>query len=535
MEALADRVDSALNRGDFAAALRLVAPRLPRGRLAPRVDSFYTFVGDQDLLPADPRRPLTREELALARAGLSGLTGPRRQILSGYALLCARRHRQARRIFAEQARSRPADPLPPLLEACALWLQGDRERVRHYLPQALARAERAVELASSREALLLRAQIRFEHEDNEGGLKDLSRLLRLYPNDVSTRIGRAEIFADLHRYPQALRDLNWVRRRRGSSWWLFAQRGRLRGMCGKPALALKDFDRAICLRERHGALYSWRAEVLRKLGRYALARRDAGLAVSLEPGYAFGWEISGRLKLMTGEARGAFKDLDSACRLDRAHSLAFAWRAEAAWKLGRWRTAWEDFERIYPLNPLNTWNASGLREGQIPSRASRVLAFENDLDLAVARSADEAVVWILRGRLRILRGLVAPGLADLARALDLSGPPGAALGWRGWARLREGDPRGAESDLREAVRQAPGNPRWRAWRGSALLRLGRDEEAMTELDAALEAPQQALAEVFVERGDYWERVGERTRARADYRMAHLLDPKHAATRRTWAP
>lgn len=376
--------------GRFHAALGLLAPSLRR-RLPP-LDAFYDFVADQDLLVDNPRHPsLTPAESAKARKALGRLEpGPVKDALSAYALICARRYAPAAALAAKAR--------VPLLEACAIWLRGDEARSKRWLPRALERANLAVALSPSRESLLLRAQILFELEDNARGLKDLALLLRRDPGDAAVRIGRSEILADLYRYRPALRELERARGGAPAAWWFYAQRGRLRGMCGRSAGALKDFDEALRRRPKNGALRAWRAEVLRQLGRFDECRRELDLAVKQAPDYAFAWECRGRLKLMKGEPASALSDLERACRLDPAHTLAFAWRGEARLRLGRLRGARQDFDRVHPFEPINFWNADDAVEGTTPSRESRRASYWRVLDAAAASGG--ALGRLLRDRAR---------------------------------------------------------------------------------------------------------------------------------------
>lgn len=514
------------SRGEFHSALAVLAPSLRR-RL-PRLDSFYDFVADQDLLTDNPRHPaLTAAEEARARRGLARLKArPLRDALTSYALLCARRY--------PEAASRAAAARVPILEACALWLQGDARRSRRWLARALDCAELAVALSPSRASWLLRAQIRFEFEDNEKGLADLARILRRDPGDLAVRVGRSEILADLYRYRPAARELRRAARGGPAPWWFYAQRGRLRGMCGLLKPSLRDFDEALRRRPKRGAVRAWRAEVLRKLGRLEDARRDLDLATAHAPRYAFAWECRGRLRLMLGEPAAALRDLERACRLDPTHTLAFAWRGEARLRLGRLAGAWADFERIYPLEPSNVWNADDAAEGRLPARAARLASYWRTLDAAAARG--DAAAYLLRGRARATTGREREAIADLTRARPRLPPAlrGAALAWRGRARMNLGETAVAARDLSAAVALDPGTRRWKAWLGTALLSLGKKKRALRELDRALTFPEPGFTEAFLARGRDRASEGRLLPARDDFRAACLFDPRSEAARRALA-
>lgn len=404
--------------GDFHAALAALAPSL-RGSLPP-LEAFYDFVGDQDLLFDNPGHPsLSKPQTAQAARALRRLKpGPARGLLAAYLLLCGRRYARAARTAASVRGGRHDAPAA-LLEACALWLLGDSRRSPRWRAQALERADRAVALAPTRRALLLRAQIRMELEDNKGGLADLGRMLRRDPSDLSARIGRVEALADQYLLAPAERELERILRIRPARWWFYAQRGRLRGVCGRLEPALRDFDEAVRRQPRRGAIRAWRGELLRKLGRLSESRAELDRAAALEPRYAFTFESRGRLLLMLGLPRQALADLERACRLDPARTLAFAWRAEARLRLGLLRGAWRDLERVSPMDPLNFWNADGAVDGPLPGREERRASYWRALDAAVRRASGDGTAWLLRGRGLLTAGRGREALSDLARARRL--------------------------------------------------------------------------------------------------------------------
>lgn len=512
----------------LAMAVPGIAPRLP-----PRLDSLYEFTPDQDLLSRDTRySPLSPAELARVRSGLKKCRegSKEKELLTAFAYLCARSYRLAYGRLAAFSRRYPENPLCALLEGAALWLLGDHERTRRYLPEALEAADRAVRLEPSREALMLRAQIRYEFEDKKGGLIDLGRLLRLEPSNHSARRGRMEGFADSYRYESALREYTLMGQGRARRWWDFAQRGRLRGMCGRLPGALEDFNEALRRQPGRGAVYAWRAEIYRRLGRYRDARRDLDSSLRLAPGYAFGWESSGRLRILEGAVGAARVELSRACELDRGRVLSFAWRGEAALKEGRLRSASADFDRIYPLHPRRIWNQTPALEGKVLGAREREEAFWRDLDAALKRAGADPRAWLLRGKLAAAAG-DSRALEDLARSARLCGRGddecrAEAQGWMGWTLIKFGENALARRSLESAVGLAPRNKRWRAWLGVACLRMGSKAKGSRALEAALIKPEPSLAEPLFEKGVFLEREGDIPGARRAYRLALVMNPPY---------
>ncbi len=506
---------------------RELARRAPfaRGLWPSRLTELYDFVGEQDLIGCRVRRHvLAPGSHRRVRSALGKVApGPRREWLLGYAALCAGRYALALKHLA----GAQVLPRARLLKAAAYWLRGDRERSRRWLPQALAAADAAVGACGpTREALLLRAQIRFEFEDNAGGLADLGKILRADPMDLRARIGRAEVLGDLYDYAGACREMAKVLAARPGAWWALAQRGRLRGMCGKPEGALRDLGAAIARRPACGALYSWRAEVLRRVGRHGEALADCSEAIRRDPGYAFSWELRGRLRLARGEPRPALGDLSRACLLDPSHQMAFAWRAQARLELGLSKGAWEDLDRVFPMDPGGFWIATG------PDRQG---ALRQDIEAALARRPRDPWARLLRGRWHALAGRWAGALGDLTSGVRLAegrDPKASAAGrrWRGWVLGRLGRGWAAEAELGLAAKLDARDRQARCWRAQVLASLGRGREAMEEYRRGLNGPTPAFLEGYLGRADLHMRARRWDLAAADYQTALICDARSAAAR-----
>ena len=372
-------MDLALERDPLKELRTLLGSRV---RLPKKLESFFEFVPDQDLFAGARRRPqISPKSFKAAVSRLNRIRDTTvRSRLKALLYLCSGK-------FA-----RCSDPL---IDACQLWVRADRKRTRDGLEEALSRVNQAV---PSRAALLLKAQILFEFERNEEGLAVLDQVK---PQDDNILIGKAEILADMYNYRAAMK----LYQKLPTNWMTLAQRGRLRGMCGKTALALKDFDAALKIRPGCGPLYSWRAEARRRSGRVDEALEDLNRAIKLDPSYAFSWELRGRLRLGRGELRSGLADLNRACRLDPSHKMAFVWRGEAKLKLGDLDGAWKDFERVYPLNPMTSWNAK-----------DKPAAFWSALR---GMRRENPVSWLISGRFKAEQGDLREGLAELATATVL--------------------------------------------------------------------------------------------------------------------
>lgn len=415
------KIKALLKRCEYAEALSALMPKLKR-EIPKDFSVFYTFVGDQDLIEENPLiRSLNVKDLFRVLETLRELSLDSQNYLAlkGYAFICAGIYDKAHSCFSTARGLYPQNARLATLEALSLWLQGDSLRSRRFRNQALRCIEKAFELGDkSRQSLLLRAQIRFDLDDNEGGLADLEEMLKRDGQDQSALIGKAERLTDIGRYEEALAAMEVLKKMAPGKWWVYAQRGRTLSFAKKLNEALEDFNRAAKMNPKSGALYSWRGEALRNLGRYGEAEKDFQKAVELDPEYSFSWECLGRLKLMQGRLKEAYEALNRAIELDPARRLlSFAFRGEAAFKLGKLRQAWKDFERAHPLNPQTTWNVM-VCEGQIVPRVQRQEAFWRDLENCVEKKSKEALPWLIRGRFKAIAGKKAEAEEDFKRAVE---------------------------------------------------------------------------------------------------------------------
>jgi len=117
--------------------------------------------------------------------------------------------------------------------------------------------------------------------------------------------------------------------------------------------------------------------------------------------------------------------------------------------------------------------------------------------------------------------------AERAIALD----PRLADPWaaRAMARIFDRDWASAEADFRRAVEVAPGDAQSRQWRAHLFACLGRYDEAIQEIDRALELDPLSLA-VITEAGNVRFLARRYDEALARYRQAIDLDPGFKAAR-----
>jgi tetratricopeptide (TPR) repeat protein len=130
--------------------------------------------------------------------------------------------------------------------------------------------------------------------------------------------------------------------------------------------------------------------------------------------------------------------------------------AEYAWRDGRPAIEIETLLEPALADAVGLGPAFGLR-GLLALEHGRLTRALSDADRAIALSPQEALGFLVRGRVRLERGTDG-AVADLANAVELSGHRDAlALHWLAAAQLRAGNRAEALAAQREAVRLRPGD------------------------------------------------------------------------------
>lgn len=260
-------------------------------------------------------------------------------------------------------------------------------------------------------------------------------------------------------------------------------------------------------------------EAQRSLLDYEGASKSYRAALALDPALAWGWAFESRVRFQSGTKGSDLPLMDRALRLSPREGWMHAWRAEGLRRLGRAAAAERAFARALELDPLYdqayAWRAKLLLSQGRPAEAVK------SLRRGLALCPDFEKAW--RPLVAALRGLgrVDEALDALERAAALNHRNGWLGPWRveGWSASEETD--AALSALAGRT-----DARARAWRGEALSQLGRQAEALKELDGALEA---RWARAW--RGEALLRLGRRAEALKDLEAAVAEDPLYG---RAWA-
>jgi len=343
------------------------------------------------------------------------------------------------------------------------------------------------------------------------------------------------------------------------------QRGRALTQKRDYDAAIRDFDEAIRLEGRDGALYNNRGWVYLTKEQYDLAIRDYDEAIRLNPGFApahanRGWAYAnkgdvdraladvddalkldprfvdayryrGSVRFTKGDREGAIRDINEALRLSPNNIQALWSRGYAYAQMGELDRAMHDFDEIIRIDPKNPFGY--FQRGTAQLR-------KGDVDLAI-RDYSEAI-WLnsgfrdalaARAGAYLVKGDAEHALHDYDEAIRLGQPSAALLSGRGLVYLRLGDEGRAFADARDAVRleRGAGSPPTDA---DAAIVLGNMLRENKQFDKCAEVYSKGIAgidaakkddwEIFYFRGICFERSEHWDEAERDLRRAYALNP-----------
>jgi tetratricopeptide (TPR) repeat protein len=182
--------------------------------------------------------------------------------------------------------------------------------------------------------------------------------------------------------------------------------------------------------------------------------------------------------------------------------------------------------------PTDSADTSSTLAGEISSEARAKKAADEDRDIQldimdkrIAEHDDNAAAYFIRGSLRLDKGNVEAGIADLTKAVTLDPKYTHAYDKRGFARLKKGDIEGAVEDFDASIRQNRFSSD--AFRGRADARMAESkfDLALLDYNKAIELDP-VDAQAFKGRGDCKTRMGDQKGANEDYAMARKFGFKH---------
>ncbi|GAB3136653.1 hypothetical protein GCM10027290_00790 [Micromonospora sonneratiae] len=228
-----------------------------------------------------------------------------------------------------------------------------------------------------------------------------------------------------------------------------------------------------------------RAQVYLAMGDPARALAELDTVIAHDPDNCEYYVDRAALHRAAGRARAAIRDYDTAIRLGPHLPEAYYNRAVLQQERGRSEQARDDLNRVLAIDPRHLDARIALVNLHMERGALDVAEAEARAGLALA--PQEPALLCTLGLIRSEHG----GLTEADELLTqaLAGDPGLVEAWtnRAAVRFERGDVTAAVADLDRAVALSTA-PEPRYNRGTALMRLGRWDEAARDFAHALDQP-----------------------------------------------
>jgi tetratricopeptide (TPR) repeat protein len=302
--------------------------------------------------------------------------------------------------------------------------------------------------------------------------------------------------------------------------WALESRAWILHKKGREAEAIADADALIRARPDDPDAHALKAQLLTAQQKHALAAEEAKLLAKLFPGNAHALSSAARIHSALGDRDQALKAIGSA--IDRSPEFYRYYQLRAQFR------RWDDYlERRRDLhaalerqpNDLGIITELGLLDFQQRRWADAIAKFS----LLLMREPKDFGVMAYRAMARDMLGDEANADRDYSAAMAAAS--GAddfnlvcdCLAHEGISLDR------AMAACNRAIELDPKEPRYRANRGIALLRLEENDAALADFDFAVRADGRLARPLYGRALVQW-RKGDRENALADLRQARAIDP-----------
>jgi tetratricopeptide (TPR) repeat protein len=333
--------------------------------------------------------------------------------------------------------------------------------------EAMADANKAVEVAPHLAAAYMNRSITWRMHNAEQSLTDANKALELEPAWAGAWNSRAATYIGLGQYDKALADATRAVEldpRMAEAW---ESRAAANVSLGRHAEGVSDATRAIELDPLRKLAYGTRAQAYLRLGEPAKAISDASQAISLDPTLPVFYSIRGEAYVAQGRFDMAIGDVTKAIELEPKAAL-------------------------YRLARAAAYSDMGGRDEEVIADASRAIELQPKL----------AVAFAIRARSQSRLGRHDRAVADATTAIagvasanpavpPAAGPAGLeptlimAHGARGFAYLNLGQYEAAAADFTREIDLNPTAATPYVNRGIASLFLWKDAEADADFKKAV--------------------------------------------------
>lgn len=355
--------------------------------------------------------------------------------------------------------------------------------------------------------------------------------ITLNPESMAAHMKRGLAYRQRQELEAAFRDLRRAAELDPTAPRVFEWLGDVQLDLGRFARAAERFEESLRLDDTQSDVHYKLAVARYREGRAGAAVAPLRRAVELAPAHAEAHYLLGLCLRDLSRLDEASEALATATRLAPGQLAVREARADVFQARGDVARAVDELNALAALEPERPERAVAVAAAY--ARAGRHDAAVLSLSRAAERFPSAAVVFSTLGSVYLRTAEAGEGTAlanaieALTRAVELDTSSAAAWTSLGIARLRAGDPAGAERDLRESLTHPPVPPETYRALADVYERSGRLSEASDALAkfAALAAGTPAAAAVTPRVGDLWMGAGDPHRAAYWYdRAAGELGP-----------
>jgi tetratricopeptide (TPR) repeat protein len=278
---------------------------------------------------------------------------------------------------------------------------------------------------------------------------------------------------------------------------IYYNRGTTHFELGNYREAISDFDKAIEIDPEYPACVN-RGLAYDAIADYPKAIENLSMAISMNPGLAWGYVSRGEVYGELGDYRKAVSDFERAVEIDPKQTDAYYNRGAIYSKLGAYRQAIEDFGKVIHFAPgrAEPYYKRGIAYDKLGDYGKAI----EDYDQALKIDPKSAQSYNSRGVAYDRLGNYAQAISDYDRAVEID--PGRAMVFnnRGISYGKIGNYAHAIEDYSRAVQLDPGYVLAYYNRGVAYSDLGEDGAAVEDLKKAAALGCKEAKEILRSRG-----------------------------------
>lgn len=247
-------------------------------------------------------------------------------------------------------------------------------------------------------------------------------------------------------------------------------------------------------------------------------------ALELAPCNAWAYAFRGYALAETGKLESAVDDCDEAIRLRPTLGYAYNARGAAYFRLGKFQEALADFDAAVQASPrVAIYRAN---RGSARRELNDLQGALNDLLRAYQMNSSSAPIRLELAKCYFSAGEDSRALYLLRMVIRQDPTAAAAYYFRALIHAGQRSYASAAADFDLAARLEPNWSLIYINRAFNHLRLGRREEALADVDRALQLP--GSADALLVRAEIWAALGDYANALADLDEAIRLTPKSAS-------